>query len=146
MFRKHYQSLHKEAHDLLQAMAFKAERCNRTLGIQGQHTDRGEDKTPFTSSHHIKKSRIAVYCQYKQRNTFLTNTWQILWDGRPSICLQVSLSNDRAAIHVNQRTDGHDIRGWHKIQRSDDIWSTKSWTWLDILKINRKTRQSHHRL
>lgn len=53
MLRKHYQSLHKEAHDLLQAMPFKAERRNRTLEIHSQHTDRGEEKNTlyFVPSH-----------------------------------------------------------------------------------------------
>ena len=53
MLRKHYQSLHKEAHDLLQAMPFKAERCNGTLEIHSQHTDRGEGKNTlyFVPSH-----------------------------------------------------------------------------------------------
>lgn len=50
MLRKCHQALHKEAHDLLQAEAFKAERCNRTLEIHSQHTDGGREKPPITPS------------------------------------------------------------------------------------------------
>lgn len=73
MLRKHYQSLHKEAHDLLQAMALKAERCNTTLEIHSQHTDGGKKNTFYFVPPH-KKSGTAVYCQHIERNTVLTNT------------------------------------------------------------------------
>lgn len=74
MLRKHYQSLHKEDHDLLQATAFKAERCNTTLETHSQHTDGEKRKRCFTMSHHVKKSGSAVHCQYIQKNILLTNT------------------------------------------------------------------------
>lgn len=55
MLRKHYQSLSKEAHDLPQAMALKAERCNISAEIHSHHTDGGGENTfyfvpPYTKS------------------------------------------------------------------------------------------------
>lgn len=106
MLRKHYQSLHKEAHDLLQAMALKAERCNTTLEIHSQHTDGGKKTPPLTLSHHMRSQELLSILNM-QRNALLTNTGQVPWDGRPSHGLT-------DWQHILITGDRHYIRGWRK--------------------------------
>lgn len=56
-----------------------------------------------------------------------------------------TITFDRTATHLNDRTDGHYIQGWHKIQGLDNVWSTYILNLIRFAKLKKKKKKIRSR-